>query len=237
MIKALVIDDEKYAREELIDLLEENGTIEVIGECSNAIEALKKINALKPDVIFLDIQMPQITGIEMLSMLDPDTMPKVVFVTAYDEYALKAFEDNAFDYLLKPVETCRLTKTIKRLERECQPADYSPIVSDMLELIPCSGHNRILLLRPDEIETAYSDLTGVHIVGRDTEATTQLTLKTLEEKTPLIRCHRQYLIHPTAIREIKLLENGLAEITTLGNHHVPVSRRYLKELKDRFGLC
>ena len=236
MIKALVIDDEKYAREELIDLLEENGSIEVIGECNNAIEALKKINALKPDVIFLDIQMPQITGIEMLSMLDPDTMPKVVFVTAYDEYALKAFEDNAFDYLLKPVETCRLTKTIKRLTRECQPADYSPIVSDMLELIPCSGHNRILLLRPEEIETAYSDLSGVHVLSNDTKATTQLTLKTLEEKTPLIRCHRQYLIHPTAIREIKLLENGLAEITTLSNYQVPVSRRYLKELKDRFGL-
>ncbi|MGR5066565.1 two-component system response regulator BtsR [Photobacterium sp. DNB22_13_2] len=237
MIKALVIDDEKYAREELIDLLEEDGSIEVIGECNNAIEALKKINALKPDVVFLDIQMPQITGIEMLSMLDPDTMPKVVFVTAYDEYALKAFEDNAFDYLLKPVETCRLTKTIKRLARECQPADYSPLVSDMLELIPCSGHNRILLLRPDEIETAYSDLSGVHVVSHDTEASTQLTLKTLEEKTPLIRCHRQYLIHPTAIREIKLLENGLAEITTVGSHQVPVSRRYLKELKDRFGLC
>ncbi|QSV14590.1 two-component system response regulator BtsR [Photobacterium ganghwense] len=236
MIKALVIDDERYAREELVDLLEETGQVEVIGECSNAIEGLKKINSMKPDVIFLDIQMPQITGIELLSMLDPETMPKVVFVTAYDEYALKAFEDNAFDYLLKPVETVRLNKTIKRLSRECQPADYSPLVSEMLELIPCSGHNRILLLSPAEIETAFSDLSGVHVVTKDTKATTQLTLKTLEEKTPLIRCHRQYLIHPQAIREIKLLENGLAEITTLNHYQVPVSRRYLKELKDRFGL-
>ncbi|MFZ6043838.1 response regulator, partial [Vibrio natriegens] len=73
MIKALVIDDERYAREELVDLLEETGQVEVIGECSNAIEGLKKINSLKPDVIFLDIQMPQITGIELLSMLDPET--------------------------------------------------------------------------------------------------------------------------------------------------------------------
>ncbi|MGF1684631.1 two-component system response regulator BtsR [Photobacterium minamisatsumaniensis] len=237
MIKALVIDDERYAREELVDLLHETGDVEVIGECSNAIEALKKINQLKPDAIFLDIQMPQITGIEMLSMLDPETMPKVVFVTAYDEYALKAFEDNAFDYLLKPVEPCRLNKTIKRLRKEFQPTDFSPIVSDMLELIPCTGHNRILLLSPAEIETAYSDLSGVHVVGKNTNATTQLTLKILEEKTPLIRCHRQYLIHPQAIREIRLLENGLAEITTVHNYQVPVSRRYLKELKDRFGLC
>lgn len=237
MIKALVIDDELYAREELIDLLHDTGDVEVIGECSNAIEGLKKINTLKPDVIFLDIQMPQITGIEMLSMLDPDTMPKVVFVTAYDEYALQAFEDNAFDYLLKPVETSRLDKTIKRLKKECQSQDYSPLVSDMLELIPCSGHNRILLLAPSEIETAYSDLSGVHVVTKDTKATTQLTLKILEEKTPLIRCHRQYLIHPKAIREIKLLENGLAEITTQNGHQIPVSRRHLKDLKDRFGLC
>ncbi|MCW8330635.1 two-component system response regulator BtsR [Photobacterium sp. SDRW27] len=236
MIKALVIDDELYAREELIDLLSESGEVEVIGECSNAIEGLKKINALKPDAIFLDIQMPQITGIEMLSMLDPDTMPKVVFVTAYDEYALKAFEDNAFDYLLKPVETCRLEKTIKRLKKECQSQDYSPLVAEMLELIPCTGHNRILLLDPAEIETAYTDLSGVHIITKDAKATTQLTLKVLEEKTPLIRCHRQYLIHPQAIREIRLLENGLAEITTQHGHQVPVSRRYLKELKDRFGL-
>jgi two-component system LytT family response regulator len=236
MIKAIVIDDELYAREELIDLLLDSGEINVIDSCNNAIEGLKKINTLKPDVIFLDIQMPQITGIEMLSMLDPDTMPKVVFVTAYDEYALRAFEDNAFDYLLKPVEVTRLNKTIYRLKRECEANDYSPLLSDMLELIPCTGHNRILLIRPAEIELAYSDLSGVHVVSTDTSATTQLTLKVLEEKTPLIRCHRQYLIHPQAIREIKLLENGLAEITTLHGHLVPVSRRYLKELKDRFGL-
>lgn len=236
MIKALVIDDERYAREELIDLLQETAAVDVIGECSNAIDALKQINALKPDAIFLDIQMPQITGIEMLSMLDPDTMPKVIFVTAYDEYALKAFEDNAFDYLLKPVETCRLEKTIKRLKKECQSPDYSPLMTEMLELIPCTGHNRILLIDPAEIETAYSDLAGVHVVTKDSRVSTQLTLKVLEEKTPLIRCHRQYLIHPQAIREIKLLDNGLAEITTQYGHQVPVSRRFLKELKDRFGL-
>jgi len=90
MLSALVIDDELFAREELMELLEESGEINVIGQANNAIEGLKKINQLKPDVVFLDIQMPQITGIEMLSMLDPETMPKVVFVTAYDQYALQA---------------------------------------------------------------------------------------------------------------------------------------------------
>ncbi|HHP0585894.1 TPA: response regulator, partial [Vibrio harveyi] len=104
MLTALVIDDEQFAREELAELLDETGQIEVIGDASNAIMGLKKINELKPDVVFLDIQMPQVTGIELLGMLDPETMPYVVFVTAYDQYAIQAFEDNAFDYLLKPVD-------------------------------------------------------------------------------------------------------------------------------------
>lgn len=236
MIKALVVDDEFYAREELIDLLNESGEVEVIGSCQNAIEALKSINQLKPDVVFLDIQMPQITGIELLSMLDPATMPKVVFVTAYDEFAIKAFEANAFDYLLKPVNNQRLKKTIERLQEQRVIVDYSPLTQPLLELVPCCGHQRILLLPPDEIDYVYSDQAGVHIASGELLTTTQLTLKILAEKTPLIYCHRQYLIHPLAIREIKLLDNGLAQITTANGGKVPVSRRYLKELKDRFGL-
>ncbi|NRA70427.1 MAG: two-component system response regulator BtsR [Gammaproteobacteria bacterium] len=236
MIKALVVDDEFYAREELIDLLNGSGEVEVIGSCQNAIEALKSINQLKPEVVFLDIQMPQITGIELLSMLDPATMPKVVFVTAYDEFAIKAFDSNAFDYLLKPVNIQRLEKTIVRLQQQRPAVDYSPLTQPLLELVPCCGHQRILLLPPDEIDFAYSDQTGVHIASGELLTTTQLTLKILAEKTPLIYCHRQYLIHPLAIREIKLLDNGLAQITTANGGKVPVSRRYLKELKDRFGL-
>ena len=118
MLSALVNDDELLSREELTVLLEETGDVDVIGHASNAIEGLKKINQLKPDVVFLDIQMPQVTGIELLGMLDPDTMPNVVFVTAYDQYALQAFEENAFDYLLKPVDPERLKKTLQRLVRQ-----------------------------------------------------------------------------------------------------------------------
>lgn len=91
MLKALVIDDELFAREELIDLLEESQQVQVLDSSHNAIDGLKKIHSLKPDVVFLDIEMPQISGIELLTMLDPETMPKIVFVTAYDEYALQAF--------------------------------------------------------------------------------------------------------------------------------------------------
>lgn len=237
MLSALVIDDERFAREELTELLEESGEVEVIGEANNAIEGLKKINQLKPDVVFLDIQMPQITGIELLGMLDPDTMPKVVFVTAYDQYALQAFEDNAFDYLLKPIDPARLEKTIQRLGRSVNKTqDYSALAPNNLDQVPCIGLNRIVIVPTVDVEFAFSDISGVHVQTHQQRATSQLTLKILEEKTPLVRCHRQYLVNTKAIKEIKLLENGLAEIITRSGHQVPVSRRYLKELKEKLGF-
>ncbi|MEZ8099808.1 two-component system response regulator BtsR [Vibrio bivalvicida] len=238
MLSALVIDDELFAREELTELLEETGHIEVIDQASNAIEGLKKINQFKPDVVFLDIQMPQITGIELLAMLDPETMPNVVFVTAYDEFAVQAFEDNAFDYLLKPVDTCRLEKTVNRLlkSRQTTSQQFAAITPHSLDQVPCIGLNRIVIIPTQEVEFAYSDISGVHVQTHEQKATSQLTLKVLEEKTPLVRCHRQFLVNIKAIKEIKLLENGLAEIITVSDHPLPVSRRYLKTLKEMLGF-
>ena len=168
MLKALVIDDELFAREELIELLTETGEVEVIGQASNAIEGLKQINLLKPDVVYLDIQMPQVTGIELLSMLDPDTMPYVVFVTAYDQYAIQAFEDNAFDYLLKPVEPCRLSKSVSRLNKvvkqnqKAPEQDVASIAPSRLEQIPCIGHNRIVIMASQSVECAAACMFAVH---------------------------------------------------------------------------
>lgn len=243
MLKAIVIDDEKYARDELIALIKEQTevAVEVLASCNNAIEGLKKIHQLKPDLIFLDIQMPQISGIELLGMLDPNTMPKVIFVTAFDEYALQAFEECAFDYILKPIEPSRLSKTLKRIKSTKELHDYQTLTSKTLSLIPCAGFNRYLLLKPSEIEIAYSDQSGVHIIYQQaekgcTEISCSLSLKILEDKTELLRCHRQYLVNPNAIREIRLLDNALAEIITSSGAIAPVSRRYLKMLKDRFQL-
>ncbi|GLO61781.1 putative response regulatory protein [Vibrio sp. MACH09] len=240
MLTALVIDDELLAQEELTELLHETNQINVLDKASNAIEGLKKINSLKPDVVFLDIQMPQISGIELLAMLDQDTMPSVVFVTAFDQYAIQAFEDNAFDYLLKPIDTCRLNKTISRLvkqhEKELKQADITILAPSYLEQIPCIGHNRIVIIASKDVEMVYSDISGVHVQSAHLSASSQLTLKTLEEKTNLLRCHRQYLVNTNTIKEIKLLENGLAEIITNSDHVVPVSRRHLKVLKEKLGI-
>jgi len=183
MIRTLIVDDEPYAREELAELLASDPDIEilVLGMAGNAIEALGLIQQLKPDVVFLDIQMPKLSGMELVAMLDP--LPRIVFVTAFDEYAIQA------------------------------------------RLLPTS-----------QVEYAFSDLGGVHVACQGELFHTQLTLKSLEEKTPLLRCHRQYLVAPAAIFEIRLLENQLAEIVTPSGARVPVSRRYLKELKDELGL-
>ena len=112
-MRTLIIDDERLARKELNTLLAKHTEIEILGECSNAEEAIKMIEELNPDLIFLDVQMPGMNGFEMLQQLE--NVPEVIFVTAFDEYALKAFEINALDYLLKPVEEDRLAETIQKI--------------------------------------------------------------------------------------------------------------------------
>lgn len=236
MIRALIVDDEMHAREELRLLLEETGEVEVVAACANALEAVKAINRQRPQVLFLDIQMPVIGGFELLSMIDEEIMPHVVFVTAYDEYALKAFEEKTLDYLLKPVAPARLKKSLEKLRavlRSGAPGAYETIP---LGRIPCVSANRIKLIEPQAVEYAHSDLSGVHVVTPQGSFFTELTLKVLEDRTDLLRCHRQFLVNLDQVDEILLLDSGLAEIRTRFGKALPVSRRYLKTLKDRLNL-
>lgn len=144
MLRVIIVDDEQPAREDLRERLSEEHDIEIVAECSNALEAIPAIQRLQPDVIFLDIQMPRINGLELASMLNPEKMPQIVFVTAYDEYAIRAFEEHAFDYLLKPLDQQRLAKTLVRLRRGLGVNNnLHKITEPMLRHIPCSGHNRI----------------------------------------------------------------------------------------------
>lgn len=233
----IIVDDEAPARDELRRLLEAFEDVTIVGECGNAVEGIAAINRLSPDVVFLDVQMPRVTGLEMLTMLDPGRKPKVVFLTAHEEYALKAFEENAFDYLLKPADHERLAKTIERLREASlpQPALFDP--SQMLTQIPCSGQDRIYLVKVADIEYVISKASGAFVGGRGgQERFTELTLKTLEARTSLIRCHRQVLVNPEAIREIVFQQNGLAEIVTFSDQKIPVSRRFLGPLKARLAI-
>ncbi len=239
MLKVLIVDDEPLARENLRVLLEDESEIEIVGECANAIEALGAVHKLRPDVLFLDIQMPRISGLEMVGMLDPDQRPYVVFLTAFDEYAVKAFEEHAFDYLLKPIEAPRLEKTLQRLRqtRGVQDISLLPENQQALKFIPCTGHSRIWLLQMDDVAFVSSRMSGVYVTSHEgKEGFTELTLRTLEQRTPLMRCHRQYLVNMAHLQEIRFEDNGQAELLLRDGHTVPVSRRYLKNLKEALGL-
>jgi two-component system LytT family response regulator len=233
MIRALIVDDELHAREEMAALLGETGAIEVVGSCGNGIDALKLINKLRPEVLFLDIEMPVVGGFELLNMVTWEIMPHVVFVTAYDQYSLKAFEEKTLDYLLKPVDPVRLTKTVAKLRQtigDKRPPIYQ---ADEIRRIPCLLGNRIRLIDLDEVEFIATTVAGVHAATADAEYFTEVTLKVLEERTRLFRCHKQYLVNLDCIGEIILLDAGLARIVTRSGNRVPISRRYLKLIKKK----
>lgn len=239
MIKVLIVDDEPLARENLRVLLQAQPDVEIVGECGNAVEAIGAVHKLHPDVLFLDIQMPRISGLEMVGMLDPEHRPYIVFLTAFDEYAVKAFEEHAFDYLLKPIEEKRLEKTLTRLRQERNVQDISALTENQeaLKFIPCSGHSRIWLLQMDDVAFVSSRMSGVYVTNHEgKEGFTELTLRTLEQRTPLLRCHRQYLVNMAHLQEIRLEDNGQAELLLRNGQTVPVSRRYFKSLKEALGL-
>jgi two-component system, LytTR family, response regulator len=233
MMRALIVDDEVYSREEMEAMLRETGEFIVAGKCANAWEAIQAIRKEQPDVLFLDVQMPVINGFELLSMIDEQLMPNVVFVTAYDEYALKAFEENAFDYLLKPVEKERLAKTIEKLKKRLGNQGKPLFTSPDIRKIPCIHATKIKLIDIAEVEYVSSREAGVYVTSSGGEFYTELTLQVLENKTSLARCHKQFLINLDLVDEIVLRENMVAEIKTKSGRLVPVSRRYLRALREK----
>jgi two-component system LytT family response regulator len=235
MMRALIVDDELYAREELASLLGETGAFTLVGLCADAVSALQAIRTGRPDVVFLDIQMPAISGFQLLSMIDDVDLPRVVFVTAHDEYALRAFEENAVDYLLKPVSRERLVKTVERLRHG--PVD--PGVPAQLRMailrIPCLVGRAIKLVDAADIEYAHSSEAGVYVVSSKGEFFTELTLRVLEDRAGLVRCHKQYLVRIERIEEVRLGE-GAATLRTRSGQDVPVSRRLLPAIRERLGV-
>lgn len=237
MLRVLLVDDEPLALENLRLQLQDESDIEIVGECANAIEAIGTIHKLRPDIVFLDIQMPRISGLEMVGMLDQQHRPHIVFLTAFEEYALQAFEQCAFDYLLKPIQSTRLQKTLERLRVGQQTQDITQLsqYQQPLKFIPCISSNRIWLLQLEDVAFVSSRIGGVYVTSRDgQESFTELTLRTLETRTSLLRCHRQHLINMNYLKEIRLEDQ--AELLLRDGQIVPVSRRYLKTLKETVGL-
>lgn len=213
----LIIDDEHLARQRLKRLLEPFDEIHVVGEAANGLEALELIEHLKPALLFLDIEMPGLNGFEMLQKLA--TTPKVVFTTAYDQYAIKAFEEGSVDYLLKPVEAERLNKTIERLKTHQTQQQQIPIAALLQQLQPKSIAknltikigDRILLIKPTDIVYIEAEDKYVFIYTSDGKKhLTDYTITGLEQKLDqaFLQINRGTIINTDFIREIRKGFNG-----------------------------
>ena len=218
VVRTLIVDDEPLARAHLRSLLRERGDVDVVGECGDGKSAIDQIRRLTPELVLLDIQMPELDGLEVIREVGPTKMPAVVFVTAYDEHALAAFEVHAFDYILKPVSRQRFTQAIDRvvgLIRTESPVTDRPLEAlieamrterTALDRIAVKSDGRVLFIRVSEIDwiEADDDLVRIH-AGKAVHAH-RSTLTHLEERLPaskFLRVHRSTLVNIDRIREIQ----------------------------------
>ena len=224
-LTAVLIDDEPLALKRLERLLKAySDTVTIIGQAQNGGEGMEIVNNLRPDIIFLDIEMPVMTGFEMLAKLS--YQPRVIFTTAYEAYAIKAFEENSVDYLLKPVEPERLEKAMLKLRNTMPETSVSleklqQIVSGLkpakeLKAFPVKVGDKIIMLKPEEICYFEAREKYVFIVtDNNREFITDFTLTALEEKLPdyFLRVHRAFIINTSMIREIHKAFSGSYSIT------------------------
>jgi len=239
-MKALIIDDERLARVELRRLLEQHKEIEIVGEAVNADDAINKISELNPDLIFLDIQMPGKNGFEMLEQLD--SVPTVIFTTAYDEYALKAFEYNAMDYLLKPIEPKRLEDTVKKLiektRKEKVRQSELPVLSEEDQVFVKDG-DRCWFVKLNTVKLFESEGNYVRLYFDDHKPLILRTLNYLDERLDdktFFRANRKHIINLKWIENIEPWLNGGLLVKLKGGHKIEVSRRQAIKFKDMLSL-
>jgi two-component system LytT family response regulator len=239
-MKALIVDDERLARTELRRLLNPFKDINVVGEAVNAEDALSKITELNPDLIFLDIQMPGKNGFEMLEELD--AVPTVVFTTAYDEYALKAFEFNAMDYLLKPIEPQRLEETVNRLleknKKEKIEADQTPVLREEDQVFVKDG-DRCWFVRLSTVRLFESEGNYVRLYFEDHKPLILRTLNYLDERLDskaFFRANRKHIVNLKWIENIEPWLNGGLLVKLKGGNKIEVSRRQAIKFKDKLSL-
>lgn len=240
-MKALIIDDERLARKELTNLLQEYPEIEIVGEAVNAEDAEEKIQSLKPDLLFLDIQMPGKTGFELLESLD--TVPDVVFTTAYDEYALKAFDFNALDYLLKPIEPERLketiTKLLNRTKKEEAPMEPASQKLGPQDRVFVKDGDKCWFVKLENIRLFESDGNYIKIYFDNFKPMIHKSLNALDEKLDdrsFFRASRKHIINLTWVESIESWFNGGLMVVLRGGDKVEVSRRQAARFKEMMSL-
>ena len=261
-LRCLIVDDEPLARARLALLLREAGGAEIVGEASNGTEALEQIAALAPDVVFLDVEMPGLDGFDVVDLLDPGRHPAVVFVTAFDAYAVRAFDVHAVDYLTKPVRPARLRDTLQRLAaRPADPASASPLdallapepTPDASRLDRLTLHvgrrmwvvdaDAVLRFESEDKQTIavpfpHADPTGGRLAGGALRATVDFTLDGLAARldgSRFLRVHRSVIVNARGVRELVPWLSGTYKIRLADGAEVPLARRRVGAVRALLG--
>ncbi|MEO6706165.1 MAG: response regulator [Ginsengibacter sp.] len=240
MLKVILIDDERLARSELKRLLQEFPDVEIIGEAANANEAVEKIETLNPDLIFLDIQMPGKSGFDLLTELEKT--PHVIFVTAYDEYALKAFEVNALDYLMKPVEPRRLADAILKVKQKDEEDLLTYNNRGMLgehDKVFVKDGERCWFVKLSEVRLFESVGNYAKVFFGNNKPLILKSLNALEERLDekvFFRANRKHIINLRMIEKIETYFNGGLLLDLIGGEKIEVSRRQAVKFKEMMSL-
>ena len=251
-IRTLLVDDEPIARRGIRQQLKSETDVEIIGECANGEEAVAAIRAQSPDLVFLDVQMPLLSGFGVVEEVGVDQLPAVVFVTAYDEHAIRAFEVNALDYLLKPIEPRRFQKTLNRVRDQLNQSSDKQLNEKLAALLEMLEHSdailkkqsylervvikeseRVLMLPVADVEwiTAHGNYVQIHTRSR--AHLLRDTMDAMERKldpAKFVRLRRSTIVNAERVRELKPLFNGEYTIFLQNGVELTSSRRYRKNL-------
>ena len=241
MHKAIIIDDERLARNELRKLLQDFPQVEVIDEATNAAEGVEKIDSLNPDLIFLDVQMPGKTGFDMLQELDK--APHVIFTTAYDEYALKAFEVNALDYLVKPIEPKRLADALHKLQqaedKEAAQHSFNRGTLTASDQVFVKDGERCWFVKLSEVRLFESVGNYAKVFFGTNKPLILKSLNALEERLDektFFRANRKHIVNMRMIEKIEPYFNGGLLLDLQGGEKIEVSRRQAVKFKEMMSL-
>lgn len=241
-MRAIIVDDERLARKELSNLLEDHKQIQIVDEAVNADDAFEKINKHRPDLIFLDVQMPGKTGFDLLEMLD--AVPKVIFTTAYDEFAIKAFEYNALDYLQKPIQPQRLTESVQKLLKDnaAKASDEDKARKAKLsseDQVFVKDGDKCWFVRLSNIRLFESDGNYIKVYFDNFKPMIHKSLNALDERLDdrtFFRASRKHIINLDWVESIEPWFNGGLMVKLQGGDKVEVSRRQAAKFKDMMSL-
>ena len=250
-IRALVVDDEPLAREMIREMLESDSEVEVVGECANGREAVEVIRSSSPDIVFLDIQMPELGGFEVLESLEPNTTPYVIFVTAYDQYAVRAFEVHALDYLLKPFDRERFEVAWQRAKAQIKldrtsrrDQDIIALLEELkagpryLERLVIKNGGRVFFLHVQDVYCIEAEGNYVRVYDNQKGYLLRETISSLEgqlDPKQFLRIHRSAIVKIDRIKEMQPWFHGEYRIIMENGKQLALSRNYRANLQEAVG--